>query len=215
MNTVKKYAWFLKIIGAAILIGLSLYLHFGDGQAIVVSFIGAVIIIFAIVRLVPFVKTQSNDLIKTINIIEITVDVGIGVVLIVISSFFTEIDLNEFFGYLLGVFFIIRGGVHFYGVSEGAEKSDMTLYTFHILALVVGSYIFTSGTTPEDLTLFILLFSILTGGYFSYDGYKGFKVYRYQKTLRMPDTKIKEDIDQDTIIPIKEEEEQPQDQIVS
>jgi len=214
MKAIKQYGWSIKIIGAAILVGISLFLHFNKGQDIVVSFIGAVIIIYSVVRLVPFIKTQSNDLIKTINIIEITVDIGIGLVLIVISAF-TDIDLNEFFGILLGAFFIFRGGVHFYGVSEGAEKSDLPLYIFHVLALLVGSYIFTSKVTPKELTLFILILSLITGGYFSYDGYKGYKVYRYQKTLRMPATKEKVDIDQDTIIPRKEEEEQPQDQIVS
>lgn len=214
MKAIKQYGWTVKIIGAALLITLAAVLHFTGGQDIIVTFIGSVIIIYAVIRLVPFVKTQNNDLIKTINIIEITIDVGIGIVLIVISSF-TEIDLNEFFGYLLGVFFVLRGGVHFYGISEGAEKSDLPMYIFHILALVVGSFIFTSGTTPEELTLFILFFSILAGGYFSYDGYKGYKVYRYQKTLRMPKTVEKEDTDHKNIVPKKEEEEQIEDQIVS
>jgi uncharacterized membrane protein HdeD (DUF308 family) len=188
MKAIKQYGWVVQIIGAALLIGLALFLEFGDGEGIVVPFIGAVIVISACIRLVPFVKTQKNDLVKTINIIEITLDVAIGLTLVIVTLV-TEDGLGSLFGYLIGVYLMLRGAVHFFGVSEFQEKSDLPLYLFHVSALIVGSYVFFSGDfSPAILIHIILFFSVVAGGYLTYTGYKGYRSYRYQKTLTMPDT---------------------------
>ena len=221
MKAIKQYGWLLQLIGAALLIGLALFLEFGNGEGIVVPFIGAIIIISAGVRLVPFVKTQKSDLIKTINIIEITIDVAIGLALILVTLLMDE-GLGNLFGYLIGVYLMLRGAVHFFGVSEFKEQSDIPLYAFHVSALIAGSYIFFSGDfSPAILIHIILFFSVVAGGYLVYTGYKGYKSYRYQKTLTMPDVKYKDDRvekevpDTPEITPEKEIEEptQPQDHI--
>lgn len=193
MKAIKQYGWVLQIIGAALLIGLALFLEFRDGEGIVVPFIGAVIIISACIRLVPFVKSQKSDLIKTINIIEITIDVAIGIALIVVTLT-SDNGLGNLFGYLIGIYLMLRGAVHFFGVSEYKENSDIPLYVFHISALIAGSYIFFSGDfSPAILIHIILFFSVVAGGYLTYTGYKGYRSYRYQKTLTMPDVKHQED----------------------
>jgi len=216
MNAFKKYGWAIKIIGAALLLALALFLEFGNGEGIVIPFIGGSIILYSVVRLIPFVKTQKNDLIKTINIIEITVDIGIGLVLIIVEMF-TTATLGIWFGYLLGFYLMLRGIVHFYGVSLVAEKSDVVLFLFHISALIVGSYIFffDGGFTAGILIHIILAFSIAAGGYLVFDGYKGYNVYRRQKTLTMPDTVKPEESVGDKPAVVIEEEEPVQDQIVS
>ena len=187
MKAIKQYGWVLQIIGASLLIGLALYLEFSNGEDIVVPFIGALIIISACIRLVPYVKTQKSDLIKTINIIEITIDVAIGLSLILVQLF-TDIDLGSLFGYLIGIYLMLRGSVHFFGVSQGKENSDLPIYFFHIAALIVGSLVFFSGDfRPALLIHIILFFSVVSGGYLSFLSYKGYQAYRYQKTLMMPD----------------------------
>ena len=216
MSTVKQYIWLMKIVGAALLIGLALFLRFGNGEGIVVPFIGAVIIIAAVIRLVPFVKTQKDDLIKTINIIEITIDIMIGLALILITLL-TDNGLGNWFGYLIGAFLIIRGAVHFYGTSEHKEESDIILYSFHILALIVGTYVVMTGDfSPAVLINIILVLSIVAGGFLSFDGYTGYKNYRYQKTLQMPDYENAQEAPVDNSVPLHvPEEEQEQDHIVS
>lgn len=219
MGTIKQYSWILQVAGAALLFGLAAFLYFGEGEDIVVPFLGAVIIVTAVIRLVPYVKTQKNDLVKTINIMEITIDIGIGLTLIIIQLF-TDIAFNSGFGYLIGVYLMLRGAVHFFGVSEDKEKSDLPLYLFHVAALIVGSYVFFQGDfTPAVLINIIILFSAVAGGYFSYGGYKKYRSYRYQKTLSMPDAASDEERvekrvpDQPKPQPEIEQEEQIRDHV--
>lgn len=216
MNTIRKYGWALKIVGAALLIGLAVFLYFGDtGEQIVVTFVGAAIIIYSAVRLVPFVRTQGSDLIKTINIMEITVDVMIGIFLIIWYLMFDE-DMGSIFGYLFGPYLIIRGAVHFYGISAGKEKSDHALYFFHIGTLIVGSYIlfYPGGFEASILLLVILIFSVGVGGFLIYDGGKGYKVYRYEKAVYQQEVKVDEEVVEKEL-PITDEPEAEQDTIVS
>jgi len=196
MRAIKNYGWAIKLVGAALLVGLSIFLKIKQDSGIVEGFIGSVMIIYSMVRLVPFVKTQKSDLIKTINIIEITVGVMMGLVLIIFPLTLDK-PIDGLFSYILGSYLIIRGSVHFYSVSHGDEKSDLPLYLFHIAALIVGTYIFTTwgDFTPAVIINVILIFSIGSAAYLSYDGFNGYRQYRYQKQLHMPkevaDTKDK------------------------
>jgi len=219
MKAFKQYGWVVQWVGAALLVGLALFLEIGDGVRIVVPFIGALIVISAMFRLVPYVKTQKSDLIKTINIIEITVDVALGLALILLPLL-TEINFDDspLFGILIGLYLMIRGAVHFYGVSERKETSDLPLYLFHVAALIVGSFIFfnNSNFTAAVLIHIILAFSIVAGGYLTWGGYKGYKAYRYQKTLMMPDSATAEEPTVEKKVPVTdqpEEEERIQDHV--
>jgi uncharacterized membrane protein HdeD (DUF308 family) len=213
MKLIQQYGWVMKIVGAALLVGVALFLKIGDGEDIVIPFIGAVIILSSIIRLVPFIKTQKSDLVKTVNIIEITVDVAIGAALILVTLL-TDDGLQEFFGYLLGVYLMLRGSVHFFSISTHEENSDFILFFYHIATLIVGSYVFFSGDfTPAILINILLVFSILAGGYLSYDGYNGYHLYRQHKTFVKSET-----VDQPVVekrVPETEQDVPEQDHIVS
>lgn len=207
----KKYSWVLKLVGAAILIGLAVTLEFANGEPIVVAIIGALMIIYAVVRLVPFVKTQGSDLIKTINIIEITLDVVMGAGMIAIE-FAVDGGIGSALGYIIGVYLILRGMVHFYGVSEGKEKSDLVLYFFHVAALVVGGIVIVSGNIDPAIIIHgILAISLIIGGFLIYDGGKGFSQYRKDKVMEDSDSQSDQSSDQTTpeVTILDEEKEQP------
>ncbi|MCF7926176.1 MAG: hypothetical protein K9L74_01180 [Candidatus Izimaplasma sp.] len=181
MNTIRQYSWVIKFVGAALLIVLAAYLEFFNGESIVIPFVGAIIVLTSFFRLVPYIKTQSNDLVKTINVVEITIDTILGLTLIIYTI--AVGNLEEVFGYILGVYLMLRGSVHFFSISTKDEESDYVLYFYHIAALIIGSYVFFSGNfTPGILIHIILVFSIVTGVYLTYDGYNGYKLYRYEKT---------------------------------
>ncbi len=211
-NFFTLYGWALRLVSAALLFGLALFLHFGPGEAIVVPFIGFVIILYSVIRLVPFIKTQRSDIIKTINIMEITLSVLVGVLFILITLFTTD-GLGVFFGYLLGGILILRGAVHFYGVSEGGEKGDLVTFFFHIAALIVGTYIAMTGDfTPATLIFAILGLSVVAGGYLSFESYRGYKIYRERKQLESPQPQPRPQ--KDIGIPI-EDEPKEEERIVS
>ena len=218
MKAFKNYGWLLKATGAALILGLAIFLEISkDGESIVSIFIGFAIVMYSVIRLVPFVKTQKSDLIKTINIIEITIDFAIGLALILIPLVLTTgFGNTDLFRYLLGTYLVLRGVVHFYSVGSHHEKSDLPLFVFHISAIVVGTILFYE--TAFNLAILIhiiLVISIVSGGYLGYDGYKGYNVYRHQKTLSMPDIAQPEETIVDKQVPIVEKEEPVQDHVVS
>lgn len=220
MKAIKNYGWAVKIMVAAILLALAVYLILNQdvGETIIAVFMGATIIIYSVIRLVPFIKTQGSELVKTVNIIEITLSVVVGLILIIIPTA-TEIDINVIFSYLMGSYLMIRGTVHFFSVSMHKEKSDAPLFIFHIAALILGSYIFTTfGKFDLAVILYvILIFSFGGSGFLSFEGYKGYKTYRFQKTLSMPDhvsDGVSDTVDTEVILPIVDEERE-QDHIIS
>ena len=219
MKTIKNYGWLLKVTGAALVLGLAIFLEISDdGEDIVSIFIGFAIVMYSVIRLVPFVKTQKSDLIKTINIIEITIDFAIGLALILIPLLLEDgFGNSKLFGYFLGSYLLLRGIVHFYSVSSHHEKNDLPLFIFHIAAIMVGTILFYE--TAFDLAILIhiiLVLSVVSGGYLGYDGYNGYNTYRHQKTLTMPKSDVVQDVPVDEkVVPIMDEVEPEQDQIVS
>ncbi len=219
MSSIKKYGWLLKITGAALILGLAIFLEISkDGEDIVSIFIGFAIVMYSVIRLVPFVKTQKSDLIKTINIIEITIDFAIGLALIFVPLLLENgFGESSLFGYFLGTYLLLRGVIHFYSVSTHHEKSDLPMFIFHIAAIMVGTILFYE--TAFDLAIlihFILVLSLASGGYLGYDGYNGYSAYRHQKTLSMPKSDEVNDVPVDNKVdPIMDEVEPEQDQIVS
>jgi len=219
MKLFRSYGWLLKATAASFILGLAIFLEVSkDGETIVSVFIGIAIIMYSVIRLVPFIKTQKSDLIKTINIIEITVDFAIGLALVLIPLLGSDdFGTSDLFRYLLGTYLVLRGTVHFYSVSSHHEKNDIALFVFHIAALMVGTILFWESAIDLVILIHIILvLSIISGGYLGYDSYNGYNVYRRQKTLTMPD--INQDVDvtvDEKVIPILDEVEPEQDQIVS
>jgi uncharacterized membrane protein HdeD (DUF308 family) len=207
MSLLKRYGWTLFIVGASLLLALFVFLFFETGQSIVVPFVGAIILVSSVIRLVPYVRTQKNDLVKTVNIIEITIDVLIGLVFLLLPML-TEIELGVVFGWLLGLYLMMRGTVHFFGVSHWVEKSDFVLFVYHIATLIVGSYVAFSGFSEETLVLLIQAFSIIAAGYLGYGGFKGYQRYRIEKTMNVSIPKP-EEIDLPTTTIPKDEIEEP------
>ena len=219
MNAIKTYGWLLKVTGAALILGLAIFLEISkDGEDIVSIFIGFAIIMYSVIRLVPFVRTQKSDLIKTISIIEITIDFAIGLALVLIPLVLEDgFGDSRLFGFFLGTYLLLRGVVHFYSVGSHYEKSDLPMFVFHIAAIMVGTILFYESAFDLAILIHIILvLSIASGGYLGYDGYNGYNSYRRQKTLTMPASDDVVDVPVDEkVIPIVDEVEPEQDQIVS
>jgi len=206
-STVYMYNWFVKLIGAALLVALAISLYFADLEHLIEAFVGIFILVYAIVRLVPFVRSQKSDLIKTINIIEITLNILVAAIFI-IGAFAIEGGLGAFFGYLLGAFLVARGMVHFYGISYGAEKGDHLTYFFHVATLIAGTLILYRGFTAEDLIILLIILALGSSGYLGVESYNGYNRYRKHKNMDISKEKsIQDEVPKGIDAPSKRDEE--------
>ncbi len=211
-TTFTIYGWAFKFVGAVLLIGLAMILYFStDFYKWVEAFVGLLIAGYAIIRLVPFIKTQKSDLIKTINVVEIVLNLLVATVFIG-SAFLTEDGLGSVFGYMFGAVLLARGTVHFYGVSDGHEKGDHPTFFFHIATLIIGTYVLFRGVDIQDIIILILLLALGAGGFIGIDAYGGYNLYRRRKQMEKP---VQKDVPKPSDVPVKEDPIHDQDQIVS
>jgi len=207
MTAVHMYSWFVKLVGAALLFGLAITLIIVDATQLIEAFVGLVIAIYAMVRLVPFIQTQRSDLIKTINIVEILLNILVAIVFIG-AAFTMEESLGALFGYMLAGVLIARGMIHFYGISYGAEKGDHLSYFFHIATLIIGAIIVARGFAATDLLYLLVFLAFLAGGYYTFDGFSGYSRFRRHKQLGTTKEKsAEEEIPKGIDAPSKRDEE--------
>ncbi len=196
-----KYTWLLKGVSAALILALGVVLFSLDANKFVVTLTGAVMIIVAAVRLVPFIRTQTSDLVKTVNTIAITIEILLGIALMIISLAL-EANLGGFYGYIIGFYGIFRGGVHFFGINERKEQNSIITYIIHMILIVGGTYIMTITVTPDTVVQIILVISIICSSYLGVDSYITYNNYRNgqpQKEVSKEDiahVHIEEDSDQ-------------------
>ncbi len=211
-TTVNVYSWVFKIIGAALLFSFALILYYMGIEHWVEAFFGILIGGYALMRMVPFIKTQRSDLIKTINIFEIFMNLIIAT-LFVGNAIVRGEPLEQIFNFIFGGVLIVRGMVHFYGLSDGNEKGDHPTYLFHIGTLILGTLIITLAIRAEHFIWLMIFFSIASGSYLGVDAYGGYNLYRRRKQMDKETEKY--DMPEDMDVPRKEDPKRDQDQIVS
>jgi hypothetical protein len=214
-TTVHVYGWVIKAIGAALLLALALTLYFVEVAVLIEAFVGVIIVIYALIRLIPYVKSQKNDLIKTINIIEITLNILVGALFLTVALT-NEEGLGQVFGYLVGGVLLARGMVHFYGLSSGHEEGDHITYFFHIASIALGTLILYRGFNSEDLVILFIVLALIGTSYLSYDSFNGYNMYRKRKTMSKSDEVSKDDQDRPSKgYDVPTDEDKDRDEIIS
>ena len=107
------YGWVIKWILAAILIAAGILMKVYD-QQVVYAATGIAIVLFSVLRVVPLLKTLKKEFVRTLNLIEIIFDTIMGCVMIyvVVSGKASDAFWVGIYGYLLAVFFYVRGFVY-------------------------------------------------------------------------------------------------------
>lgn len=214
-STIHMYNWFLKLIAAALLIALAITLYFLEVERLIEGFVGVVIAVYAVIRLVPYIKSQKSDLIKTINIIEITLNILIAAVLI-IASLVREESLGALFGYMVGGVLVARGMVHFYSISYGAEEGDHITYFFHVATLIIGTLILSRGFESSDLIILMMIAALLASGYLGFESYNGYNNYRKYKNMQpSKEDDVRDEVSKGIDAPGKHDEDIDRDRPVS
>lgn len=149
-NPIKTYAFWLKIIGAALLIAFSIWLLVDEDMAvfIVLMLTGLVAGIFAIIRVIPLLRTLKSGRAKLTCFVEILIHLVVAIVLIfgAISIIRQEKDQSSGFAefmtknyrFIIAFFFETRVISYFMCTVLFKEETDKTKFWVHILLIVLG-----------------------------------------------------------------------------
>lgn len=207
------YGWLLKLILAAILLGVGVYMVFAD--QVVYTITGIAIVVYSLVRVVPLLKTLEKEILRTINLIEIIFDVILGGVMIYAGI--TKPDTASWdtwlgiYKYMLAFFFYVRGLIFFSSIAFMEEKTEMPKFWFHIVALTLGPVIVLwENFKPSTLGWIFLFISVAGATYLGFDGYGGYKKYReYSKSINTSKKPEKHpEVEKELPKPIKDEVEE-------
>lgn len=200
-----SYAWLLKWILAAILIGVGLTMFFTRELVFLVT--GIIIIIFSVFRVVPLVKSLKKEVLRTLNIIEILLDTILGIVMIYVGAQALQTDWNPeeiwslVYKFTLVFVLVARAIVFLYSTTFLDEKTEQTKFWAHIGLLMLGSMIIALENFNEEWVAWLLLIiSLIGGAYLIYDGAKGYGKYREyslsvnQEKPKTKDSKIEKEL---------------------
>ena len=174
-----NYMWLFKVIAAAILLAFGITMKFVPQAILLLT--GVIIVLFSIIRVVPLIKTLDKEVLRTMNLFEIVIDLAIGGVMIYFAT--QNNEMGNMYRYLLATVLYIRGIVFFTSTVIFQEKTDVRKYIFHILLFTIGSMLFVFKEFDiEWLSWLILFFSVVSGAYIGYDGFNGYRKYRLLST---------------------------------
>ena len=178
----KQRVWIIKFILAGILLGVGLFMVFSEDVVYLMT--GAILVVFALFRVVPLLKTLKHEVSRTIHLIEVFVTAILGGVLIFASlqlgSDGGNTNLWEMiYRYGLGFVFYARGVIYFISTVFFQEKTKVLEFIIHVVSISIGTAIvFNSQFDASFIGIFFLIISIIGSAILTLDGYGGYKKYR-------------------------------------
>ena len=178
----KQRVWIIKFILAGILLGVGLFMVFSEDVVYLMT--GAILVVFALFRVVPLLKTLKHEVSRTIHLIEVFVTAILGGVLIFASlqlgSDGGNTNLWELiYRYGLGFVFYARGVIYFISTVFFQEKTKVLEFIIHVVSISIGTAIvFNSQFNASFIGIFFLIISIMGSAILTLDGYGGYKKYR-------------------------------------
>ncbi|MDD3191615.1 MAG: hypothetical protein PHP41_02545 [Bacilli bacterium] len=216
-NVFKKYLWLWEFIGTALILGIGLLVKFKPDVLIII--VGCIFVVMGLLRVIPLLKTTSDRLLKWIYLVEIILNIGIGVVLIYLGA--QSNNLQALFGYLIGGVLYLRGIIYFFSTVLRKEDTDRASFIAHIIFFSVGMFIIgKGGFSSEQLSWVILGIAILSAVFVGYSGFKNYQNYRNEYAAKQITKTVKKEegltapTAEEIQVPNKiDEKEPPQDEI--
>ncbi len=220
-NPLHGVKFWLFVIGAALLLALAIWLFIDSSFAASLTIIvtGIATIIFGITRLIPLVKTRKSALAKVTTIIEIIINILLGVFLLYASTYVKEDTdfgnfINNYYRYFLGFIFYAKAIFYFINTSLIKEETNKVEFWLHILIITLAVVIFASNIDATKLAILVAVLAIICGIFLI--GVAGGTYNNYRKTLNKKpkvskDEEKEEDIEdeEEIILPNPEDAEQP------
>ena len=190
--------WF-KIVGAAILLALSIWgiLDFdGIGKVLVVFVCAFFIILFELIQVFPAFKVVKNGKARAFIILEILIDLVIGVFVFYCGVVFAKfnnnnpdgwnkvvvdlLDNNQIHIILTGIVLYIRGINYFIASVLFNEPTKAKIFWTQVLFMTFGVICIASATKLNVIfTWLIIILALISGAYIGGSG--GVSFYRYKK----------------------------------
>lgn len=200
-KSIKKYIWLFELIGAALVLTLSILV--AANTSIISLIVGMVFIFLGLFRLKPLIKTTDDKTLKWLYGIEIILEVIIGLCLVFASfteksSWFRQFFTVKGFGYFVGAVLYLRGFTHFFATNIRKEQYPVIFFVVNIILLTLGSAVLTyqiiskGNFSIDKLKWIIFLLGIVTTGFITYNGVNGYKNYRNLYVSKKITTKIVE-----------------------
>lgn len=98
---IKKYLWLWEFIGVALILGVGLVIYFMNDILFVI--VGLIFTVMGVLRIIPLLKTTNDTLLRWLYAIEIFINIGAGIALIVLGiNQENSVNLQVLFGYIIG-----------------------------------------------------------------------------------------------------------------
>lgn len=175
----KKYIWLWEMIGAGLILALSIVIAFNN--MIVPLVVGILFVVLGLLRISPLVKTTDDKILRVLYPIDLAIEIIIGTLLI-IYAFMEDNSFTRFIAtnghYLIGGVLYLRGFVYFFSTNIRSEEYPPIYFITNIICLTLGVIMIIKQINIEDIRWFIFALGILCVLFVGYSGYKGYKNYR-------------------------------------
>lgn len=206
----KSRIWLMKFLLAGILLGVGLFMAFDE--EIVYLMTGVILVVFALFRLKPLLKSLKKEVSRFIHLMEALVTILLGFALIFISFQLTGDNSGIYtliYKYGLGFVFYTRGVVYFVSTVFYNEKTKPLEFVVHIASLSIGTAIFfIVDFNPGLVGIFFLIISVIGSVTLTLDGYGGYKAYRIEMTQDETSTSKTKEKGIETHIPLEDKKEE-------
>ena len=224
-NPIKTYQFWIKIFAAALTIVLGLWILLDNtiAKVIVLMFTGLVTGIYALIRVIPLIKTLKTHRGRLISIFEIVIDLLLSVYLCYSAINLREnptSDLAEFndiyYRFFIAFILYLRTVVYFMCTVLFKEETDKSKFWIHILLITLACVLCSlNDITTEGIAITLAVISFLVSIVLVGEGGSGY--FRYRKMIydqRNKKEEVNNDVnkecptDNNIIIPI---DDMPQD----
>lgn len=222
-NPIKSYAFWVKVLAAALLITLGIWLiidiNTGEKFAtfIVLMFTGLIAGIFAVIRAIPLMRTLKTGKARLVCIIEIAVHIGLSVAMIfaAIMKFQEKEDdsgfanfVYKYYRFVIAFYLYTRIVSYFVCTVLCKEETNKIQFWVHIGILTLTCVVCAIQVQGKTIAWIISVIALCCSLFLIVEGGMGYN--RYRKALAMDreeKKKEKEEVSEEDQAPKDEEQE--------
>ena len=199
--------FWIRLIGGVLLVTFGLVLTFnvekdgqpGFAQKIVVGVCGSIILIYAIYRAIGLIKTLENKLSKILAIVEIVLNLAVGIMMLVGGFRFSE-ESNSFsnfmvkyFKYFLGGVLYVRGIIYAITSIFVKEPTTVKMFVANMACLTIGVVLAArENFTAKYLAILFIVLAFACGAFLIGEG--GVDYYKYRKQVKATQVENKDEV---------------------